>query len=282
MSLRPHLVVHLFLLIIIIIPHVVHSRSCECGQEPMSTRIIHGRVSTPSQYPWVVYLMNRQLLMSCSGVVVDDRHILTSAHCVTSDQDPSKIFVFLEQGCGRSDLFSGRQLRVRRTSRHPLYVSQTGGNDVAILQLDRRLRFNQTFVPICFPSPASPVSSSDRQPDTYLVSGWGQTSEGLHIVDNDCLNDVELKSVPDWKCRLYYGTNLDTERIMCAGGHENICNGDSGGPLMQRHEGRMFLKGLTSFGRKDCGIVTKQAAAFERVAPHVQWMERNGVDPCFK
>lgn len=259
----------------------VSSRSCECGLQPIATRIIHGRTSIPGQYPWVVFIMNRQLLMACSGVIVSERDIVTAAHCIAPNQDPSKIFVFKEQGCGKQALFAGKQLRVNKVFRHQSYVTQTGGNDIGLLHLQRGLKFNSTFMPICL---SANGSIHDSTGDRFTVSGWGQTSEGHHLIDNDCLNDVEITRVPDWKCRLHYGTFLDTEKVLCAGGRENICNGDSGGPLMSSRDGRIFLTGITSFGRTDCGVVTRQPAAFERLSPHIPWIKERTSNKvlCFK
>jgi hypothetical protein len=148
-----------------------------------------------------------------------------------------------------------------------------------MLVLDQSLVFNQTFMPICLmqenmSEEESRTSSLHHNEIKYITAGWGNSNRGFSIIDNDCLNEADLDQVPDFACRLHYGTYLNTEKIMCAGGHTNICNGDSGGPLMVRKDGIVYLKALTSFGRTDCGLVTKQPSGFEKITPHLDWIIR--------
>ena len=267
----------LILCVIILLLTSCSAEDCICGIENASPRIINGHVANPGQFPWVVYILNRDLMMSCTGSIISDRHIVTAAHCLSPrHQDPASLFVFTAQGCGKSNLFAGKQIRVRKAFRHAAYSTRTGGNDIGLLQLDRPLVFNSTFMPICL--------TTDKQPADNLVTlGWGNSNSGFHIVDNDCLNEADLNVVPDHVCRLHYGPYLDTEKIMCAGGEQNICNGDSGGPLMTRRNGLVYLMGITSFGRNDCGLVTKQPAGFERLSSHIEWLISRSLlsRPCF-
>ena len=257
-----------------------HGKECECGVEQLSPRIINGRIAQAGRLPWVVFILNRDLLMACSGTIVSEHDIITSAHCIAPKQNPNNLYVFIDQGCHKEHLFDGRQLKVHHAWRHPDFLYRTGGNDIALLHLQRPLHFNDTFMPICL----SQDDLSQQTHDSMIVSGWGLVNEGLQLTDNDCLNEAELEPVPDYVCRLHYGTYLDTTRIMCAGGGSNICHGDSGGPLMVRRDGRVFLTGVTSFGRTDCGVATKQPAAFERVNAHFDWINKHALSArlCFK
>ena len=279
-----------FLLITSIIIHVSLSKECTCGLETIQPRIINGRIATSGRFPWVVYVMNLDLMKGCTGTIISERHVLTAAHCLTEKQDTRKLFVFLDQGCDRESLFAGRQLRVRKSYRHSDYRSQTGGNDVGILHLDRPLSFNQSFMPICLMSDPdagirfrSNRRNDDVPFDNLVVSGWGFTNRGRHLIDNGCLNEVDLAPVSDKECSRYYN-DINSQLTFCAGGKGNICNGDSGGPLMTRRNGLVYLAGITSFGRTDCGVATRQPAGFERIPPHYDWISRRAIfgHLCFK
>lgn len=243
------------------------AKECVCGVENVAPRIINGHESIPGQFPWIVYILNRELMMSCTGTILSDRHIITSAHCLSPRQDPGKLFVFTNQGCGKADLFAGKQLKVKAAFRHVDYITRTGGSDIAILILQRSLKFNSTFMPICLS-----MNRTIEHENSLIVAGWGNSNQGYTIIDNDCLNEADIDPVPNYICRLHYGTYLDTEKIMCAGGVSNICHGDSGGPLMGRKDGLVYLIGITSFGRTDCGVATEQPSGFERVSAHIEWL----------
>lgn len=44
-------------------------------------RIVGGQNATPNEWPWIVVLFNGQRQF-CGGSLIDDRHILTAAHCI--------------------------------------------------------------------------------------------------------------------------------------------------------------------------------------------------------
>jgi secreted trypsin-like serine protease len=70
------------------------------------------------------------------------------------------------------------------------------------------------------------------------------------------LLSLGLRLRSDRTCRSWWDESYDARAMLCAGGTvgEDMCNGDSGGPLMI-HDGRggWRLLGVTLFGDAGCG-----------------------------
>jgi secreted trypsin-like serine protease len=65
-----------------------------------------------------------------------------------------------------------------------------------------------------------------------------------------------------------------TNRLLSYAG-KDTCKGDSGGPLISRHgrTGKMFLKGIVSFGTTQCG--NGHPGVYTNVAHYVEWIRAN-------
>lgn len=61
----------------------------------MNSRIIGGNQSDISAYPWMAALYYRRLF-TCGGSLINDRYILTAAHCVARS-DAKQFEVFLRR-----------------------------------------------------------------------------------------------------------------------------------------------------------------------------------------
>lgn len=254
--------------------------TCECGIENISARIIRGRgVSHGSRYPWMVYLQmivfdreSYQMGMaSCTGSVINDRYILTAAHCL--QKDPVRVGAFVGRHCKEGKMVNfDESLKIKGYVIHDKYRDAGSFYDIALIELSEPLKFNQSFSPVCFPNFFGY--------DNFLAAGWGQ-SDGRHPFfgtpikkETDCLREADLDVVHPRTCRRYHPYLDDSsDKAFCAGGRTNVCQGDSGGPLMTRKDGNMYQVGITSFGRADCGIVTETPAVFEKVSAHYNWIK---------
>lgn len=268
-------------------------RNCECGIENISSRIIGGSKSPVNMFPWLVYIetvaeMNGYMMsQSCTGSIISDKYVLTAAHCLHPEQKAANAHVWLMQGCGKKRKTALLQpLKVAKIFKHPNYDPEDDGappDDLSIFELKYPLKFNQTFMPVCL-SKASFTRTRDI--DNLVAAGWGKTKGFFSLKDSDCLQHADLDVVSDKECKLQWGGDrLDMKKTMCAGGKTNICDGDSGGPLMTRRDGRVFQVGITSFGRKDCGMNTGTPSGFERVSAHLDWIRKvasKGQGVCYK
>ena len=248
-------------------------QECVCGSESVSPRIINGRRAKAGHFPWIVYVRLAGGWDSCTGSLINDDWVLTSAHCVPSHLDPFDMAVHVGQECGITRTWSPHfdGIRVKRIHRHEQFQGGPG-YDIALLQLEP-LPFGSAprhFMPVCLSG-----NQTTSSVDNLLVSGWGLVNEGLQRRASECLNEADLDVVDQAEC-LKHGASFAAEHVMCAGGRQNICHGDSGGPLMTRKNGgRMVQVGITSFGRADCSILTETPAGFEKVSDHLQWIRHH-------
>ena len=208
---------------------------------------------------------------SCTGSVINDRFILTAAHCLQQTPEVNVLSVEVHVGkhCKSEGFKYGKGTPIKKYLTHERYRKPGSFYDVALIELEEPLKFNQTFSPICLPNFTGY--------DNFLAAGWGKrdgTDPYLgHAIttEADCLREAELALVPDRTCQQHY-PSFDREKALCAGGTTNVCQGDSGGPLMTRKDGNMYQAGITSYGRADCGIATETPSVFEKVSAHYDWI----------
>ncbi len=122
---------------------------------------------------------------------------------------------------------------------HIDYDAITTDYDVALIELDRPVRFGERVRPVCMPEEEEAEETEEE--DYYAgraatVSGWGDTTSGG--AGSDVLREVTVRVVAQAECRRRYGGEEQvTDRMLCAGdrrGGRDACQGDSGGPLVLR------------------------------------------------
>ncbi|CAG2122161.1 unnamed protein product, partial [Medioppia subpectinata] len=152
------------------------------------------------------------------------------------------------------------------------YNTQTIDNDIAIIQLSRRLvlgRLNSGS--ICLPTKSNRLSVGDA----LTVMGWGVTDTATH---SSLLRTVNIPMISLNKCRKQYKhlpkVYKITDNMICAGfasGGKDACSGDSGGPLVKCFDGNTYvLMGIVSKGF-GCGRPEK-AGVYTNVANYVDWI----------
>lgn len=122
---------------------------------------------------------------------------------------------------------------------HPQYNNRNGKNDVAVLWLERNVKFRETISPICLPT-ATAIRQKNYTSFTPFVVGWGKTMEGG--VSSNVLQELQIPIFGNHVCESSYknikrlvSKDQFDDSVLCAGvlsGGKDTCQGDSGGPLM--------------------------------------------------
>lgn len=66
--------------------------------------------------------------------------------------------------------FMAEKYHVKRWVQHPEYTSATVYNDIALIELDRKVQFSDDIQPACL------YTASDIPQYKLEISGWGSTS----------------------------------------------------------------------------------------------------------
>lgn len=215
----------------------------ECGVENVSKRIYNGREAQRNRYPWMVLVTDDE--GHCGGSLINDRYILTAAHCIESNTVKDiRAYIGAHE---RDDEKKLTPVKLSQIIKHPKYLGRE--NDLALLKLSQPLDLgskNKSISPICLAGPKFSDYSN------LFVTGWGQ--EGSDLQDSKVLNECELQLVDTTTCdiELYkYGHVtqwINPEKQICAGKTCAAGEGDSGGPLATRFHSNVYQVGVVSEG----------------------------------
>ncbi|XP_070377858.1 uncharacterized protein [Dermacentor albipictus] len=238
--------------------------------------LVVGGQADYNTWPWMAaILMGSELKFLCGGFLINDRYVLSAAHCFERHRPSQKYGVRL----GQIRVDEGRVYNVERFVQHEDYVRREYYNDIALLRLTESVPL-ALIKPVCLPGPD--LAHSDLVGKEATVLGWGDTMFGGPR--SDILQEVNgLPVVPVKQCNESYSKLRGnpfrrgiTSEFICAGlpqGGKDACQGDSGGPLMLDHEGRWTAVGIVSFGYR-CGVAG-YPGVYTRVSRHLQWIDNN-------
>nr|XP_029715999.1 serine protease grass-like [Aedes albopictus] len=259
----------------------VQGNELNCGMRQQISKpetnptIIGGTETTPGKWPWHVAIYH-SFQYVCGGIIISKTYVLTAAHCTINQrtkyqQNVKNLFV----DAGTHDLFtlSDRQRHsVKSVSSFNNYTWQSHQYDIAILELDSEIKFNQYVQPAC-------VFLEQKLNDKVgTVVGWGLTEFNAA---SSILREAQLPVVDTITCLNSdpgaFGPTLKKE-MFCAGytNGTGVCNGDSGGGLFFEINGVWYLGGITSFTRArdedSTKCQTKGYAVFTKIHDYLPWI----------
>jgi secreted trypsin-like serine protease len=201
----------------------------------------------------------------CGGTLIDSRHVLTAAHCIGTT-NPASITITAGLNNKNDKEADTRQVRaVERIFKHVGYNDQTIENDLTILRLAEPVQFNKFVQPACLPGP-------DPKPDSDIVLiGWGAEKMGGGAYHQ--LKQTKVKVIG--QCNRFW-QQIDEEKQICAGHTvtgDSACSGDSGGPMLQEHNGQWVVQGVASFVH-DCKTLGELPPnVYVRVSAYLPWIK---------
>ncbi|XP_063700544.1 serine protease easter-like [Culicoides brevitarsis] len=269
--------------------------SGNCGLH-VNDKIFGGNQTGISEHPWMAMLqytwMNGRKSFHCGGALINDRYVLTAAHCISRratydkprltgvrlgewnvDTDPDcQEFGFTSECSQPPQDFAIEEMIV-----HEGYQTGSPGspNDIALVRLSRAARFSPFVRPLCLPTATELQTKIDFSGTKFEVVGWGMTEKGFK---SSIKLKVDVPYVSKENCQAAWPRKTLMETQICAGGEEgkDSCSGDSGGPLITQHadnEGNRYLyaAGVVSWGSKACGL-ENVPGVYTRVGAYVDWI----------
>ncbi|XP_023949934.1 venom protease [Bicyclus anynana] len=251
--------------------------------------IVGGENANQGEFPHMVALGWEDVVgnhvFNCGGSLISSRFVLTAGHCTETPnkllRDPKPQIVRLgDQNLNPNvrDNASPVDIPIKTIHKHPGYESPVKYNDIALLELNADVDFEDSIRPAClWTKPDFPGYSK------AIATGWGVVDPRQPTKTSDELKKVSLslletnfcnKTLEDTFNRNWWGFS---DSQMCAGelrGGQDTCQGDSGSPLQvaSRSNKCIFhVVGVTSFGRS-CAR-SGRPAVYTRVSSYLDWIE---------
>ena len=206
----------------------------------------------------------------CGASIIDDRWLMTAAHCVTHEQA-----IKIEVRCGdahndHDDGGIGQVLNVSSIHVHENYSSSGFADDIALLQLSSDIKFADNSQPVCLPAMRAEYDGLAE------ISGWGQTqscqtSRLLLAYGDQILNNTEC-------IRRLSSSIFVPSKMICIddGRNRTACYGDSGSAVVKKVDRERYVQvGIVSFGEPGCTSVS----ASTKVSTYIEWIDSimNGI-----
>ena len=226
--------------------------------------IVGGTMVPAGTYPFQVALLDHRYgekrfhRQFCAGSLLDARHVLTAAHCISGRESMKPLNLRVAVGLTALNHDSAQARDVESIAIHPEYDARRFEYDAALLRLAEPVDLT-TAMPI---RPAGPADAALETPGTALtITGWGSTRPHLpsHKAKNKppkyahSLRQTTVTVVDNEQCvQAYRGkhvTPVDPAMMICAAqpGRDS-CTGDSGGPLFAATPDGFVLVGIISWG----------------------------------
>ncbi|XP_063828693.1 collagenase-like [Ostrinia nubilalis] len=254
------------------IPEAAKIRRTEedAAKAGVDLRIVGGSNVDISQVPYQVGLVIQILWILtsvCGGSLITNTRVITAAHCHHDGSVTAQSHTVV---LGSNTIFSGG---VRQTTSnivmHPQWNPSTVANDVAVIRINA-VTFTNVIQPISLPSGSQLNNNFVGQ--VGIASGFGRTSDGANIPNNQLVSWVRLPIITNQACASVFGPFIFSSTICTNGsGGLGTCQGDSGGPLAVEVGNSRVLVGVTSFGAA-AGCQAGLPAAYARVTSFVSWI----------
>lgn len=266
-----------------------------CGFSIEDDRIYGGNFTEIGEFPWMALLGyknsdNTSAGFKCGGTLINQRYVLTAAHCVRVSASSGLTLDMVRLGewqisaaedCQASAVSQNDcadpviDLKIEKMIAHRNYSRKSGDNDIGLIRLASNVVYTEYVRPICLPSYTEKIPEVGSE---LVVAGWG-SMENRSVSDYKLKLIVPVVSNSDCLAKIKNRGKI-SENQLCAGGVKgrDSCQGDSGGPLMGKYEEMIYgtqwyQEGVIAWGI-GCGI-KDLPAVYTRIAMYLDWILDN-------
>jgi len=241
-----------------------------------TTSIINGQKVSLGNYPWFasvdIWLHNGIPYHICGGTLIDESWVLTAAHCFLGNDYEYNVKI------GKLSEHSSEGITSREVDYlciHEEYSAQTSAKDIALLRLKEPVDGAETL------QLATHGSMTYYENMPLRVIGMGLEDQTNKIY-SDHLMEADVFLIKSQDCKKAMNVFFDNSKI-CASGHgiQDVCAGDSGGPLLRWTGHGWEQEGVISSGHQFCN--TGFPTLYTKTRSMKSWIERvlnNDYDQC--
>ncbi|KAF3700192.1 Coagulation factor X [Channa argus] len=217
-----------------------------------------------SDCPWQALLKSSESAGFCSGVILKENLVLTSAKC--ADKYPS---FNVAVGKRRTDNEDGEQtLYVKVIHFHPRYMEDRPENDLAVIELRDKIILKRNVIPACLPERDFAESILMTGEFPAVVTGWKEPKEVSAFQGPLTLNSLAYSRLPE--CLETHPDSM-TNKMGCTSPRANAdCIMSSGSPLLTLYREVFFLTGVVS---QPPGADCTKGYIFQKVSRHLGWLQ---------
>ena len=193
---------------------------CGCGRR--NVEIFHKNNTQSIPYSWSMIVsirLNNENKHSCSGTILSESYILTSASCIANT---SSFGITILAGIYNSSGDDGIYRKIDRIYFHPDYIGtkNNNANDIAILHISESFNFTNDFFikKICLPKKYDVLPDPIYYPvsgTSLVVIGWG-TMNCQNKSEQQLLQQVQVYAMNNLENNCYI-LNEHRNIQFCAG-----------------------------------------------------------------
>jgi trypsin len=235
--------------------------------EPLRGRIVGGSIAESDQFPYQAAIIQLNRDFVCSGFIVNEFYIGTTAFCV-KDFLPNQLEALL----GSNSLTRGGWLfRITQITLHDAFEATLHLNDVAVIRTNVPIRASPRIRSIV-------LASNFLNPgSTVIISGFGKNSHlhnevaaDIHFIRKQVITNSDCSSrliQNGENPNVVFGNNFCTFN----GIGQGTCTGDAGSPVVMNNQ----LVGIVSWDTF-CGLGSPDIHI--RISNFRSWFIENSQD----
>ncbi|XP_050398910.1 chymotrypsinogen A [Patella vulgata] len=236
-----------------------------------SSRIIGGETYAQCTIPYssmvalrfffATDLSNLGNITFCAGSLIDEDLVVTTANCIAPyvQGDGAALLSNIRVVVGEYDSYRTDygndgapedRAKIREAKVHPNYNSASLDNNIALIRLDRKIKYNNCKIPACLPRRAENVECGQVQNECQMAGFGTRFADEFRPFPRPGKANVRVFDKSTSSGILRYVDGLNPEGSMVVEpiqAQQKACVFDWGGIVMCPRDGRWELSGLISF-----------------------------------